>query len=143
MGNLNKVLLMGNLTKDPEVRYSGAGLAIAALRMAINSVYKSQAGEKKEEVCYMTVKVFGKVAENCGQYLTKGSPILVEGRLKNNDWTTKEGEKKYSIEVLASNVQFLGKGKAGAAPGEAAVPAGDPEGASAPPEGAEGEEVPF
>jgi len=144
MANLNKVFLMGNLTKDPELKYISSGSPVANLRMAINRTYKTPAGEKKEDVCYMTVVVWGKQAENCSQYLTKGSPIFVEGRLQSRNWETPEGQKRSAIEVVAFIVQFLGKtkGAVAAEDSESAVAAteGAPESSSGIPEG---EEVPF
>lgn len=106
--SLNKVFLMGNLTRDPELRYIPSGTAVANFSLAINRPYKDAGGEKKEEVSYVRVEVWGKMAEVCGEYLTKGRPVLVEGRLKSRSWETPEGQKRNSLDVVATSVQFLG-----------------------------------
>ncbi len=135
MANLNKVFLMGNLTRPPELRYTPSGTAVADLRLAVNRNYTTQGGEKREETCFLTVVVWGKQAESCGEYLDKGSPILVEGRLQTRDWETKDGQKRNVVEVVAERVQFMGRSKAPAtAPGgppeavEAAAEAGEAQG---------------
>jgi len=99
MASLNKVFLIGNLTKQPELRYTPSGTAVADLRLAVNRNYTTQGGEKREEVCFLTVVVWGKQAESCGEYLDKGSPILVEGRLQTREWEAKDGGKRTVIEV--------------------------------------------
>jgi single-strand DNA-binding protein len=106
--SLNKVFLMGNLTRDPELRYIPSGTAVANFSVAINRIYKDAAGEKKEEVSYVRVEVWGKMAEVCGEYLSKGRPVLVEGRLKSRSWETPEGQKRNSLDVVATSVQFIG-----------------------------------
>jgi single-strand DNA-binding protein len=116
MASLNKVLLIGNLTRDPELRYVPSGTAVATFSMAVNRAYTNQAGEKKEEVCFVRVVVWGRRAEVCGEYLSKGSPVFVEGRLQSRTWEDQSGQKRSTIEVIASNVQFLGKGKTEAPP---------------------------
>lgn len=108
MGNFNKVILMGNLTKDPELRYTSGGTAICNLGLAINRKY-TQNNEQKEEVCFVTISVWGKQAENCTEYLNKGSSVLVEGRLRQNNWETEDGQKRSRLEVVAESVQFLSK----------------------------------
>ena len=105
--NLNKVLLIGNLTRDPELRYIPSGSAVATFTVAVNRVYKDQAGEKKEQVSFIRVVVWGRRAEVCGEYLSKGSPVFVEGRLQSRDWETQEGQKRSTVEVVADNIQFL------------------------------------
>ena len=115
--NLNKVLLIGNLTRDPELRYIPSGSAVATFTVAVNRVYKDQAGEKKEQVSFIRVVVWGRRAEVCGEYLSKGSPVFVEGRLQSRDWETQDGQKRSTVEVVADNIQFLrGAAKQGAAP---------------------------
>ncbi|HBH02808.1 MAG TPA: single-stranded DNA-binding protein [Candidatus Rokubacteria bacterium] len=139
MASLNKVFLIGNLTKPPELRYTPSGTAVADLRLAVNRNYTTQSGEKREDTCFLTVVVWGKQAESCGEYLDKGSPILVEGRLQTREWEAKDGGKRTVIEVVAERVQFMGRGKA-ATP--ATVPAAEPfaEEAAAP---GGGDDVPF
>lgn len=111
MAKLNKVFLIGNLTRDPELRYVPSGAAVATFTIATNRTYTLQSGEKKEEVCYVRVVVWSKLAETCGEYLSKGSPVFVEGRLQSRSWETPQGEKRSTLEVVAQNVQFLGRGK--------------------------------
>ncbi len=110
MASLNKVFLMGNLTRDPELRYVPSGTAAATFTIAINRVYTSQAGEKKEEVSFIRVVVWGRRAEVCGEYLSKGSPVFVEGRLQSRSWEGQDGQKRSAVEVIADNVQFLRAG---------------------------------
>ncbi len=122
MASLNKVLLIGNLTRPPELRYTPSGTAVADLRLAVNRAYTTQGGERREDTCFLTVVVWGKQAESCGEYLDKGSPILIEGRLQTRDWETKDGQKRNVVEVVAERVQFMGRGKQ-AAGAPAAAPA--------------------
>lgn len=119
MASLNKVFLMGNLTRDPEVRYTPKGTAVADLGMAINMVYRTQDGSDREEVVYVDVVTWGRQAETCGQYLSKGSPVFVEGRLQLDQWEDKDGQKRSRLRVRAERVQFLGRGKAGESKGPA------------------------
>jgi single-strand DNA-binding protein len=120
MASLNKVLLIGNLTRAPELRYTPSGTAVSDLRLAVNRSYTTQGGDRREETCFLTVVVWGKQAETAAQYLDKGSPVLVEGRLQTRDWETRDGQKRNVVEVVAERLQFLGRGRAGgpAAPGE-------------------------
>jgi len=109
MASFNKVILMGNLTRDPELRYTPKGTAIAKIGLAVNRVWTTETGEKKEEVTFVDVDVFGRTAENVGQYMRKGRPIMVEGRLKLDQWDDKQtGQKKSKLGVGAEPVQFLG-----------------------------------
>jgi len=112
MASFNKVLLMGNLTKDPELRYTPQGTAVANLRLAVNRKYRDRNQEMKEEVCFITAVVWDKQAETCNQYLHKGSPIFVEGRLQSRSWEDNAGQKRNVIEVRAERVQFLGRAPA-------------------------------
>ncbi len=108
MANLNKVFLIGNLTRDPELRYTPGGTAVANLGIAVNRRFKDSSGELKEEVCFLTVTVWDKQAEACCQYLTKGRPVFVEGVLQSRFWETSDGQKRSAIDVRAERVQFLG-----------------------------------
>jgi single-strand DNA-binding protein len=126
MASYNKVLLMGNLTKDPELRYTPQGTAVANLRLAVNRKYRTKDQELKEEVCFITAVVWNKQAETCNQYLHKGSSVFVEGRLQSRSWEDNTGAKRSVIEVRAERVQFMG------APGQAKAPSPV---ASAQPEG--------
>ena len=112
MANLNRAFLMGNLTRDPELRYIPSGSAVASFTVAMNRVYKAQSGEKKEEVSFVRVVVWGRMAEVCGEYLKKGSPVFVEGRLQSRSWDGPDGQKRNTLEVVALNVQFLRTGSA-------------------------------
>ena len=108
MANFNKVLLIGNLTKDPELRYTPQGTAVANLRLAINRRFRNRNQEMKEDTCFVTVVVWDKQAESSNQYLHKGSPIFVEGNLQSRSWEDSSGQKRSVIEVRAERVQFLG-----------------------------------
>lgn len=107
MASLNKVFLMGNLTRDPELRYTPNGTAVVNFGMAVNRRFSNSAGEKKEETCFVRIVVFGKQAESCNQYLTKGRLVFVEGRLQYRSWEV-GGEKRSTLDVIAERVQFLG-----------------------------------
>ena len=115
MANLNKVFLIGNLTRDPELRYTPGGTAVANLGLAVNRKFKDSSGELKEEACFLTVTVWDKQAEACCQYLTKGRPVFVEGVLQSRFWETSDGQKRSAIDVRAERVQFLGSYGAGGA----------------------------
>ena len=107
MAQLNKVFLIGNLTRDPEVRYTPKGSAVSDLGLATNRTWRTETGEEKEEVCYVTVVVWGKQAEAAGKYLKKGRPVFVEGRLQFESWE-KNGEKRTNLKVHCERLQFLG-----------------------------------
>jgi single-strand DNA-binding protein len=154
MASFNKVILVGNLTRDPELRYTPKGTAIAKIGLAVNRVWTNEAGEKKEEVTFVDVDVFGRTAENVGQYMRKGRPILIEGRLRLDQWDDKQtGQKKSKLGVVAETVQFLGSandggGSGGGAPSAPRVsrpappsaPAAEPVEGDGPPES---DDVPF
>lgn len=108
MANFNKALLMGNLTKDPELRYTPQGTAVVNLRLAVNRKFRDKNQELKEETCFVTAVVWNKQAETCNQYLHKGSPVFIEGRLQSRSWEDNSGQKRSVIEVRAERVQFLG-----------------------------------
>ncbi len=117
MPNLNKVMLMGNLTRDPEVKYTPKGTAICELGMAINRTYSTDQGEKREEVTFVDVELFGRTAEVAGEYLKKGRPIFVEGRLKLDQWDDKQtGQKRSKMKVVGDRIEFLGSREGGGAP---------------------------
>ena len=108
--SFNKVLIMGNLTRDPELRYIPSGQPVTSFSVAVNRNYMAQSGEKKEEVSFIRVVAWGKLAEICNEYLKKGRPVFVEGRLQSRSWEAQDGTKRSTIEVVAQNVQFLGTG---------------------------------
>ncbi len=116
MNSFNRVILLGNLTRDPEVRYTPSGTAVASFAIAVNRRYK-QGDETKDEVSYIDIVVFGKTAENCGQYINKGDAILVEGRLQQRRWETEDGQKRNKVEVVAQLVNFMPKRSGQAAQG--------------------------
>jgi len=112
MASYNKVILMGNLTRDPELRYAASGTAVANFGLAVNRKYK-QDDELKEETCFVDIAVFGRQAETCSEYLSKGALVLIDGRLNYRKWETEEGQSRTKIDVVASNVQFMPKGRSG------------------------------
>ncbi len=112
MASLNKVFLMGNLTRDPELRYTPSGKAVTTLGLAVNNRFK-RGEEQVEDVLFIDVTVWGKSAENCTEYLSKGSPVMVEGRLKYRTWEAQDGQKRSKVDVTAISVQFLSGGKGG------------------------------
>jgi len=123
MASLNKVLLIGNLTRPPELRYTPSGTAVADLRLAVNRNYTTQGGEKREEATFLTVVVWSKQAESCGEYLDKGSQVFVEGRLQTRDWEGKDGQKRTVTEVVAERVQFMSRAKGAPAAAVSSAPA--------------------
>jgi len=108
MASYNRVLLMGNLTRNPEIRYTPSGTAVVDLGLAVNESFKNKAGETVEQTCFVDVVVWGRQAETASEYLHKGSPVFVEGRLQLDQWEGKEGEKRSKLRVRADRVQFLG-----------------------------------
>ncbi len=111
MSKLNKVFLMGNLTRDPELKYTPSGTAVVGFGIAINRNWKGQDGETKEEVCYVDINMFGKRAEIINEHFNKGSSIFIEGRLQFQQWETKDGQKRNTLKVVAEDFQFVGGGK--------------------------------
>src|SRR5580704_16063263 len=114
MANLNRVLLIGNLTRDPEVRYTPKGTAVADIGIAVNRVYSGEDGEKKEEVTFVDVTLWGRQAEVAQEYLKKGRPVFIEGRLQLDTWDDKQtGQKRSRLRVVAENLQLLGSRQEG------------------------------
>lgn len=108
MANLNKVMLIGNLTRDPELRYTASGTAIAKFGLAISRQWTGKDGQKGEDTCFVDVSVWGRQGENVAQYLKKGRPCFVEGRLEYSKWETQDGQKRSKLEVVGERIQFLG-----------------------------------
>lgn len=106
MVSLNKVFLIGNLTRDPELRYAPNGTAVVSFGLAVNRIFKTQAGERKQDTCFIRVVTFGKQAESCNHYLSKGRLVFVEGRLQYRSWES-NGQKFNTLDVIAERVQFL------------------------------------
>jgi len=109
MANLNRVLLIGNLTRDPEIRYTPKGTAVADIGLAVNRVFSGEDGEKREEVTFVDVVLWSRLAEIAEQYLKKGRPVFIEGRLQLDSWDDKQtGQKRSRLRVVAENLQLLG-----------------------------------
>lgn len=108
MPNFNKVMLMGNLTRDPELRYTPGGTPVAKFGLAVNRRYRKQDGEQGEETCFVDITAFGRQAEVVSEYLSKGRPVFVEGRLHHESWETQEGQKRTKLSVTLEAFQFLG-----------------------------------
>lgn len=121
--SLNKVMLIGNLTRDPELRYLPSGQPVASFTVAVNRTFNSQSGEKKEEVSFIRVVVWARLAEIVNEYLKKGSPVFVEGRLQSRSWEAQDGSKRSALEVVAQNVQFLGRPGGSREPASGGAPA--------------------
>ncbi|MBI4119803.1 MAG: single-stranded DNA-binding protein [Parcubacteria group bacterium] len=134
--NLNKVFLVGNLTRDPELKALPSGTAVASFGIATNRVWKDQKGEKREDVQFHNIVVWGRQAEIAAQFLTKGSLVLVEGRLQTRSWDGRDGTKQYKTEIVAERLQF-GPRPMGRAGKEAVSPQGGAAGAANPPAGGE------
>lgn len=113
MGTVNVVILMGNLTRDPELRRTQGGQTVSDLGLAVNERYKNQAGEEVKKTCFVDVTVWGKQAESCAKFLRKGSPALVEGKLQYDQWESPEGGKRSKLRVVAERVRFLSGANAG------------------------------
>ncbi len=116
MANLNKVLLLGNLTRDPELRYTPKGTAVADIAVAINRVWNNEQNQRQEETTFVDITLWGRQAEMAQQYLTKGRGVFIEGRLQMDSWEDKaSGQKRSKLKVVAENLQFMpdGKGNAG------------------------------
>ena len=138
MANFNKVIIAGNLTRDPELRYTPKGTAVARITLAVNRTWKSEAGENKEEVSFVDVDVWGRQAEVIGQYMKKGRPLLVEGRLKQDTWEDKNTKQKQSkLKVVLESFSFIDSNRGGGEGGDApAAPRSRPPAGPAPAAGA-------
>jgi single-strand DNA-binding protein len=108
MANINRVVLVGNLTRDPELRHTPSGTAVCKLRVAVNTRQKDQTGQWVDKPNYFDVTVWGNQGESCAQYLSKGRPVGVDGRLDWREWEAQDGSKRQAVEIIAENVQFLG-----------------------------------
>src|SRR5919205_2571880 len=150
MASFNKVILLGNLTRDPEVRYTPKGSAVTDLGIAVNRQYTLENGEKREEVTFVDVTFWGRTAEVAGEYLKKGRPVFIEGRLQLDTWDDKQsGQKRSRLKVIGENMQMLGSRGGGGAPAENGDEGGSRAGkASSPPKSTvpaapDDDEIPF
>src|SRR5689334_6739259 len=151
-GGVNKVILVGNLGADPEVRFTPSGQAVANFRIATSESWTDKSGNKQERTEWHRIVVWGKMGELCGEYLAKGRKCYVEGRIQTREWNDKEGKKNYTTEIVAQNVQFLGGREGmGTGPGKpkngeedyGMPPPGADDGMSAPAPQAAEEDIPF
>lgn len=146
MASYNRIILVGNLTRDPQLSYTAGNVAVCKFGIATNHKWRDREGKDREEVCFVDCTLFGRGGETFNQYMKKGNPVLVEGRLSLNQWTTPEGEKKSKHEVFVENFTFLGGGRRSDSSGESAeggmsgVPMGASRGASGP---AGHDDIPF
>lgn len=141
MAGVNKVILIGNLGRDPEIRYTPNGQAVANFTLATSESFTTREGKREDRTEWHRIVVWGKTAENCAQYLSKGRSVYVEGRLQTREWEDKEGQKRRTTEVVAQTVQFLGGPRGGGAPGAGRDGGSDAFGGEQPP--AAGDDIPF
>jgi single-strand DNA-binding protein len=145
--NINRVVLTGNLTRDPELRTTPSGMSVCSLRIACNTRRKDGSGNWVDKPNYFDVTVWGAQGENCAQYLAKGRPLAVDGRLEWREWEDKEGHKRQSVDIIADSVQFLGSREAGENGGrftpQSDVPADTSDYASAPAGSSGDDDIPF
>jgi single-strand DNA-binding protein len=125
MANINRVVLVGNLTKDPELRHTPSGTAVCKLRLAVNTRQKDPQGNWGDKPNYFDVTVWGNQGESCAQYLSKGRPVGVDGRLDWREWDAQDGTKRQAVEIIAENTQFMGGREGGGGGGGGERPAGD------------------
>jgi single-strand DNA-binding protein len=131
MASFNRVILVGNLTRDPQLSYTPSNTPVCELGMAVNRRWRDRDGNQKDEVCYVDLISYGRQAETINQYMQKGRPILIEGRLRYRQWTSKEGQNRSKLDVVVENFTFLGggggeRGGARPAPAAASAPAAAP-----------------
>jgi len=125
MANINRVVLVGNLTKDPELRHTPSGTPVCSLRIAVNSRRRDETGQWVDKPNYFDVSIFGNQAESSAQYLSKGRPVGIDGRLDWREWEAQDGSKRQAVQIIAESVQFLGgRGEGGAEGGNQFVPTG-------------------
>ena len=141
--NINRVVLVGNLTRDPELRNTPSGMAVCSLRIAVNTRRKDSTGQWTEKPNYFDITVWGNQGESCAQYLAKGRPVAVDGRLEWREWDAQDGTKRQAVEIIADSVQFLGgRGESGGDGGNQFVPAGASSGSDADFQGSD-DDIPF
>ena len=141
--SINRVVLVGNLTRDPELRQTPSGTSVCSLRIAVNSRRRDESGQWIDKPNYFSISVFGNQAESCSQYLSKGRPVAIDGRLDWREWQTQDGQKREAVEIVAESVQFLGsRGDGDLGGGNQFVPAGASTAADADFQGAD-DDIPF
>ena len=128
--SINRVVLVGNLTRDPELRHTPSGTPVCSLRLAVNTRRKDESGQWTDKPNYFDITVWGQQGENCAQYLAKGRPVAIDGRLEWREWEAQDGAKREAVEIVADSVQFLG-GRADGEGGAQYVPAGAAQAADA------------
>ena len=111
MATLNKILVIGNLTREVDLKYIPSGTAVANFGLAVNRTYTDSNGEKQEDVCFVDIVAWNRLAEVAGEYLSKGRPVFIEGRLQMDSWEDQDGKKRTKLRVMAQNIQFLGGGE--------------------------------
>lgn len=134
MASINRVVLVGNLTRDPELRHTPSGTAVCSLRLAVNTRRKDETGQWVDKPNYFDITVWGAQGERCAQYLAKGRPVGIDGRLEWREWEAQDGGKRQAVEVVAESVQFLGSrgdGEGGGGGGGGYIPADTPQASSA------------
>jgi single-strand DNA-binding protein len=144
MASVNKAILIGNLGRDPELRYTQNGQAVANFTLATNETWTDKSGERVERTEWHRIVVWGKMAESCGQYLSKGRTVYIEGRIQTREWEDKDGNKRYTTEINAQTVQFLGgpRGESGGG-GDAGGPGGEAPGSGGGGPPPAGDDIPF
>jgi single-strand DNA-binding protein len=144
MSDVNKVFLMGRLTRDPELRYMPKGAPVASFGVATNRVFTGSDGQRKEDATFVDIDAFGKTAELCSQYLTKGRQVFIEGRLKYRAWESQDGQKRNKLTVVAERVTFIGgRGEGQARPAAGDGPAESAETKDEPKFAPDEDEIPF
>ena len=143
MASVNKVILVGNLGKDPESRYLPDGGAVCNFSIATTDKWKDKGGEQQERTEWHRISTFSKLAEICGEYLKKGSQVYIEGRLQTRKWQDKEGKDRYSTEIVADRVQFIGGGQGSGAGGGGGGGSFEDQSLEPPPPGGGGDDIPF
>ena len=151
MANFNKVILLGNLTRDPELSYTANSTALCKFGMAVNRRWKDQEGSQRDETCFVDCTMFGRRAEVLNQYVKKGNPLLIEGRLQFSQWTNQEGQKRSKLAVVVENFEFMSGRSSDGGGQQQAVPAaqtaaheqGPPAEVHSPPPTEEGGNIPF
>ena len=143
MASFNRIILVGNLTRDPQLSYTPSNTAVCKFGMATNRSFKDREGNSRDETCFVDCTLFGRGGETFNQYMSKGRQVLVEGRLSLNQWTTPEGDKRSKHEVIVENFTFLGSGRSEGAPNRSSAPVSSPSGPGYDEPPPQGDDIPF